>query len=298
MGLALVQAAREGGRRASVIYGPELHVPALAPEASAFYLRALTLLEGARVPVLLGGAYALAEYTGVVRHTKDLDVFIHQRDIERALAALELGGFTPERPFPHWLAKARSGEHFVDLIYGSGNGVAVVDDAWFAHAREGQVLERPIRLIPPEEMIWSKSWVQERERYDGADIMHLLRATGRWLDWERLVERFGARWRVLLSFLVLYGFVYPGDRENVPPAVVRRLVERLETELGRPADTTELALCQGTLLSREQYLIDVARWGHEDARLRPDVGMDPEHLRIWTEAIHAADEVNGTGGAP
>ena len=35
------------------------------------------------------------------------------------------------------------------------------------------------------------------------------------------------------------------------------------------------AVCQGTLLSREQYLIDIDRWGYADARLEPRGPMSP-----------------------
>ena len=45
----------------------------------------------------------------------------------------------------------------------------------------------PVLLAPPEEMIWSKAFVCERERYDGADVNHLLRACGRQMDWQRLL---------------------------------------------------------------------------------------------------------------
>lgn len=43
-------------------------------------------------------------------------------------------------------------------------------------AAAGDVLGIPVQLCPPEEMLWSKSYVMERERYDGAEVMHLLRA--------------------------------------------------------------------------------------------------------------------------
>jgi hypothetical protein len=58
-----------------------------------------------------------------------------------------------------------------------------------------------------EETIWSKAFVMERERYDGADIAHLLRASAERLDWHRLLERFDAHWPVLLSHLILFGFI-------------------------------------------------------------------------------------------
>ena len=60
----------------------------------------------------------------------------------------------------------------------------------------------------------------ERERYDGADVAHLLRAHGDRLDWPRLLRRFGPHWRVLLSHLVLFGFIYPGERALVPAWVM------------------------------------------------------------------------------
>ena len=45
---------------------------------------------------------------------------------------------------------------------------------------------------------------------------HLLRETGPALDWPRLLMRFGDYWRVLLSHIILFGFVYPDKRQNVP----------------------------------------------------------------------------------
>jgi hypothetical protein len=259
----------------------------LDEETLRFYLRALEVLDRSGTPYMIGGAYALAQYTDIVRHTKDLDVFLRRTDVDRALEALAAAGFETERSFPHWLAKAKDGaDRYVDLIYASGNGVALVDEEWFAHAEQGQTLGRPILLIPPEEMIWSKSWVQERERYDGADVIHLLRARGDRLDWHRLLRRFGGeRWRVLFSYLVLFGFVYPGRRGQIPEWVMRDLVERLEEEFQVQPVNGDDRLCRGTLLSREQYMIDVEAWAHEDARKRPDVGMSDEDIKIWTDAI-------------
>ena len=119
-----------------------------------------------------------------------------------------------------WIAKARCGEDVVDIIFSSGNGVAVVDDDWFAHAREATILDMRARLCPPEEMIWSKGYIMERERFDGADVAHLLRACGRTLDWPRLLARFDRHWPVLLVHLVLFAFVYPSERDAVPAWVM------------------------------------------------------------------------------
>jgi len=253
-----------------------------APAAAGFYTGALDVLIGSGIPFLVGGAYALACYTGIARDTKDLDVFVHPRQAERVLEVFAAAGYRTELTFPHWLGKVHSGDEVVDVIYSSGNGFAEVDDAWFAHAVPGAVLGRPVRLSPAEEMIWSKAFIMERERYDGADIAHVLRARGRDLDWTRLVRRFGAHWRVLLGHLVLFGFVYPGERDCIPTSVIRELLRRLEVEMNRPAPRGQV--CAGTLLSRAQYLVDVERWGYEDVR-RVNGIMSDEAIATWTAAI-------------
>jgi hypothetical protein len=255
--------------------------------ARAFYASVIDTLIKAEVPFLIGGAYALAPLTGIVRHTKDLDVFLKPSDLDQALLALESARFRTERTFPHWLAKAFDSdrEHalFADLIYRSGNGVAEVDDGWFEHALESEVLGIPVRLIPAEENLWSKSFVMERERFDGADVAHLIQALGPDLDWDRLLHRFGSHWRVLMAHLVLFGSIYPSQRDRIPARVLHELADRLRIETD--SEASAIPVCQGTLLSRAQYLVDLERSELEDARLEPDGPMTTEEVALWTEAI-------------
>jgi hypothetical protein len=251
---------------------------------AAFYTQVMHALAGSKVPFLLGGAYALAHYAGVTRATKDLDVFVRPWDIDAALDVLATIGCRTEIAHGHWLGKAYRGRDFVDLIFSSGNGVASVDDDWFAHARPALVLGERALLTPPEEMLWSKAFVMERERYDGADVAHLIHAIHASLDWARLIRRFGPRWRVLLAHLVLFGFIYPGERTHVPAAVMAELLARVRTELEQDERSTE-PVCQGTIISREQYLTDVRAWGYADARVTPHGPMTPEQVKQWTESI-------------
>jgi hypothetical protein len=255
----------------------------LPVETQEFYRRAIHLLDGAAIPFLVGGAYSLAEHTGVVRHTKDFDIFVRPDDAPRVLQVLGAAGYRTEETFSHWLGKAWSGDDFVDVIFSSGNGVAKVDNLWFQFAASAHFLGVPVLLCPVEETIWSKSYVVERERFDGADINHLIRACGRRLDWQRLLLRFGGHWRVLLSHLTLYGFVYPSERDAVPAWVMQELIGRLQQE-SEPGALAERRVCLGTLLSRIQYAIDVNAWGFADGRLDPESGMTPEQVRLWTEA--------------
>src|SRR5262249_49593266 len=104
------------------------------PEAVACYAGGMRALHAAGAPFLVGGAYAFARYTGIVRHTKDCDLFLRETDLPRAIAALAAVGYRTEIAYSHWLAKAYRGHHFIDLIFNSGNGRGAVDDAWFDHS--------------------------------------------------------------------------------------------------------------------------------------------------------------------
>jgi hypothetical protein len=241
-------------------------------------------LNKSRIPYLVGGAYAFAHYTGIVRHTKDFDIFVHPQDIDRVFQTLAAAGCNTDLTFPHWLGKAFSGEYFIDVIFSSGNGLCRVDDEWFAHAIDANILDVPVRLCPPEEMIWSKAFVKERERYDGADIAHILQACGARLDWSRLLQRFDTHWRVLLSHIVLFGYVYPAEQTQIPEWVMQKLIYRLQQETHEVRPEAE-RLCQGTLLSRGQYLNDIMNGGYQDARLRPHGRMTKEEVAHWTAAM-------------
>ena len=254
----------------------------LDPEI-AFYRSVMQRLDAAGVPVLVGGAYAFAIYTGIHRHTKDLDLFLRWKDYQRVTQVLAAEGYRTELAFPHWLGKAHGGPWFVDLIFNSGNGTTPVDDAWFENAVAAEVLGVHAKIMPVEEMICSKAYIMERERYDGADVAHLLLACADTLDWRRLLDRFGPNWRVLLSHLVLFGFIYPGQRTKIPAPVIEQLLDRVVGEAYSAPGTDHL--CRGTLLSREQYLHDVQQQGYTDGRLLPFGTMSPEQVAIWTDAI-------------
>jgi hypothetical protein len=256
--------------------------------SAVFYRQVLKTLNASGLPFLVGGAYGFNCYTGISRRTKDLDIFIRRQDYEHVSDALLRAGYTTEMTYPHWLAKIRSNGDLVDLIFNSGNGVAVVDDAWFDHAIDAKVLDVEVKLSPVEEMIWSKAFVLERERYDGADIAHLLRMRGDQLDWRRLLRRFDPNWRILLCHLTLFGFVYPAHRDLAPAWIMDELLERLRREIHTPAPDDKV--CGGTLLSREQYLPDIEQWGYQDARLRPIGTMTSEDMAIWTKAIQDRHE--------
>jgi hypothetical protein len=243
----------------------------------------MRVLQNAGIPFLVGGAYAFQRYTGIFRHTKDFDVFIRHADVDRAMLAMTQAGYPAEFTFQHWLAKAYNGDDFVDLIFKSGNGISEVDDAWFERAVEDEVLGMKALLCAPEEMIWTKAFIMERERYDGADVAHLLRGSSERINWQRMLYLFGPHWRVLLSHIVLFGFIYPSERTRIPDEIMQELMNRLQEERNSPSPTSKV--CNGTLISRQQYLKDIEEWGFEDARLQPRGDMTEKQIEDWTEGI-------------
>ena len=254
----------------------------LSDQTRDFYLHATQVLDEAGIQYLVGGAYSLAHYCGVVRHTKDFDIFVRRRDLDRTRGAFERAHYRTELVFPHWLAKSfkpRS-EDFVDIIFSSGNGLCNVTDEWFDHAVAGTALGRDARLVPAEEIIWTKAFIQERERFDGADIAHLLLARGPELDWARLTNHFRGHEQVLLAHLVLFTYIYPTERQQIPWNVVEELMRRVHNE--KPPDER---ICRGTTISRAQYLCDLRDGGFLDSRIQPYGPMKPEDVAHWTAAI-------------
>ncbi len=255
---------------------------ASAQDTNNFYRRTLHVLSDAAVPFLVGGSHAFLEYTGIVRNTKDFDLFLRAVDVERAMDALRGAGYRTELTFHHWLAKAWQHEDFVDLVFSSGNGLCAIDDGWFDHAIETEVLGMPVKIVPAEELIWQKAFVMERERFDGADIMHILRSRANVLEWHRLIDRFGAQWPLLYSYLVYFTFIYPSDAALLPVDVLGDFAARHAAL--RAAPPTD-RVCQGTLVSRGQYLVDIGQYGYADARLSPRGEMSAEDVIYWTWAI-------------
>jgi hypothetical protein len=250
--------------------------------ARSCYRRALTTLNAAGASYLVGGAYALERYTGIARHTTDFDIFVRPESVQPTLAILAGAGYRTELTFRHWLGKAFRGDDLIDVIFSSGNGIGVVDDDWFAHAVPAEVLGIPVRLCPPEEIIWQKAFIMEKERYDGADIAHLLRARAATLDWPRLLRRFDRHQRVLLAHLILFGYIYPAERDLIPAPVLDELLADLQAE--RQPSPPNDRLCQGTCLSLLQYLVDVERDGYQDARLA-HAYLSEADLAAWTAAF-------------
>jgi hypothetical protein len=276
--------------RKSVTHG-EFWIPEVERE---IYKRFLRALNQAGVPYVVAGAYAIYEHTGIYRQTKDLDVFCPPEAVADAMRALRAEGFTTRLEQDHWLSKAIDGEHFVDVIFGMGNGKALIDEDWYRHSTPAILAATPVRVAPVEELIWHRLFIHERHRHDMADVAHLILCRGNAMDWRRLLVKTGDDWPLLLAQVQMFRYVYPGYRDQVPGWVLTELLERAGTAARMPAaGGDEHDVTRGTMISRFSFAIDVNEWGFQDLRedsiramlVHPAVRSIVES-DVWDERAH------------
>jgi hypothetical protein len=237
-------------------------VPAELPEKQEILAReVLMVLEQHRVPYAVAGAFALLHHTGICRATKDLDIFLTSESSSTALRYLQEHGFQCELCDPVWLAKVHRDNYFVDLITGMSNAAVSVDESWIRHAQPASVLGISTRVLAPEELLVSKLFVTRRERFDGADIVHIIYATAGNLDWGRILQLAGEHWEMLLWALVLFRYVYPAQTRYVPAVLWQDLVGRFLKLVLQPDGQGKF---RGSLIDDNMFAIDVNDWGLDD----------------------------------
>ena len=234
-------------------------VPHVFPKKQhALFREVLVLLQENGIPFAVSGAFALKHHTGICRDTKDLDLFLSAKDASRALVCLQQHGFKTVISDPVWLAKAQRDNYFVDLITGMSNGVVTVDSSWIRRAHSAEVVGVQTRVLGPEELLVSKLFVTRRERFDGADIAHIVYGTRGRLNWKRIFHMVGEHWEILLWALVLFRYVYPARSNYVPTPVWRDLIGRLS---GAVLNRSPNASFRGSLIDELMFAIDVKEWG-------------------------------------
>jgi hypothetical protein len=239
--------------------------PILPVEQSRVYREALRLMNESGIVYAVGAAFARHAYTNIWRQTKDLDVFVKPEDLRAMMDILEANGFETEVKDRHWLAKAWKDGHFLDLIFGTGHGGLPIDDRTFKGTKQGKVVQVTANLIPIEEMIASAMYIAGRNRFDGPEVVHLIRGAKGKLDWQRILERLGDNSQLLLWHLILFDFIYPGHHSYLPKQLVIELFEAMRERWDK--NTEKPKSFRGTLLDPFSYTVDVEDWGYEDRRI-------------------------------
>ena len=239
-------------------------------EQGELFRDVLQALGGSRIAYAVSGAFSLRQHTGICRYTKDLDLFLTAQNSGRAMECLRKARFECEVTDPVWLSKAWRDGYFVDLITGMSNGIINVEDSWIQRARPAVVYGVETRVLAPEELVASKIFVAKRERFDGADIAHVIYATYGSFDWARELELVGEHWEMLFWSLILFRYVYPAQSHYVPSEIWSELLTRFTEEV---KNRDSHALFRGSLVDENMFAIDVDEWGlpnllEESRRLR------------------------------
>ena len=173
-----------------------------------------------------------------------------------------------------WIGKVWGGNKFFDVIYNISTASMPITDEWFAKPYEVEVYGTKVRIMPPTEFILSKLFLQDRYRYDGADVAHVILRKHDEIDWKWLLDSDGA---------LLGGAAHPrsqfpfhlSDRTRGDPALAPRRIDRATGCAGADAPGADENL-QGTPVQSATTVIDIAEWGFADVVGK---GIEEKHDR-------------------
>jgi hypothetical protein len=199
----------------------------LPAEHPNVYKCVLEKMCAADVPFALGGGLALSVYTGCVRGSKDIDLYVlpkHRLAVIDILTGCGLQDYYSVKEYVrHWIYRGYVGEAIVDVIWAMANQRAEVDERWVTGGSMIRMFGTELRVVPVEELIWSKLYVLQRDRCDWPDILNLLNATAATVDWDHLLERVAEDSPLVKGLLSVFSWLCPVRARSVP----RRIWDRL-----------------------------------------------------------------------
>jgi len=191
------------------------------------YQRVIDEARASGIGVAIGGAFALAVYTGELRNTKDLDLYILPEDRQPMIEAMTRAGladFYERQPYDRaWIYRGICAESMVDAIWAMANRRALVDETWLTRGATVEVRGQSLPVIPVEELIWSKLYVLQHSRCDWGDVLNLLDACLATLDWHRLLARLGPDTPLLAGVLSVFAWLEPNRSADIPREIWDRL---------------------------------------------------------------------------
>lgn len=198
----------------------------LPPEQWAVYREVMLAASEAHIPFAVGGGIAAMAYADQSRDSKDLDLYIVQDNRPAMIDVLTRLGFVDyydQKPYErHWIYRAFRDGTIVDVMWSMANRRGCVDSRWL----RGPMFcidDLHIRLLPPEEILWTKLYVLQRDRSDWTDALNMLYVVGGSLNWNRLFDRVGEDIGLLAGLVAVFRWLAPGRAGNLPSFIWRRL---------------------------------------------------------------------------
>jgi hypothetical protein len=211
----------------------------------------------------VGGSLAMAVYAGRVRKSKDLDLYTtpaKKDGLIEALGHLGLQDYYERLPYDRsWIYRATTDDTIVDIIWAMANHRTVVDDDWLVRGPEIRFGSETLKLIPLEEMIWSKLYILQRDRCDWPDILNLLDTAGHQVDWERLLDRIGEDTSLLAGVLNVYCWLRSDNARRLPEWLWARLAPSPHALV-----TNETTQARAALLDSRPWLMSTVDGGSSE----------------------------------
>ena len=178
------------------------------------------------IPFALGGAFAVATYTGCWRNTKDLDLYVLPEHRERTIAALTdlgFGDYFDTKAYDRWwIYRSVRNDNIVDIIWAMANHRQQIDELWMS-GPEVTLSGRRLKVLPAEAMLWDKLYIMQRDRCDWGDVVNLLYSAGATVDWEKLLGRIGEDLPLMAGALSVFRWLAPGRAAGLPPWLWERV---------------------------------------------------------------------------
>jgi hypothetical protein len=166
--------------------GMDKDAPSSLDELTESLKRAVSALEGQKVPYLLGGGLGCWARGGPPS-SNDIDLMVAAAEAERALDALAGAGMRAEKPPEQWLFKAWDGEVLIDLIFEPA-GMRITPEV-FERGDELSVAGMYVRVMALEDILVTKLLALDEHSADYRDLLQIGRALREQVDWARLRER-------------------------------------------------------------------------------------------------------------
>jgi predicted nucleotidyltransferase len=189
-------------------------------ESFKIYREAVEVLEKAGIPYVIGGGIAIMAY-GRTRDTKDIDIYILDRDQDRALQALASAGFEVDAmPGVNWLCKGFKQGITVDFIMENVGGMHTSEET-LRHGFWTEINGVRMHVMSPEDLIVRKIMAMRSDRNDWFDCISVLSSTYEKFDWDYFMKVASVSYERALSFLTYVR----SDREHVVPVPYRAVAE-------------------------------------------------------------------------
>jgi hypothetical protein len=196
-------------------------------EQWAVYRQVIQAARARRLSFALGGAFAVATYTGFWRNTKDLDLYVLPQDREAAIEVVTSSGLSDyyeQQPYDRsWIYRSHREGVIVDIIWAMANQARQIDRTWFKRGPEVEIRGEAVRILPAEEMIWAKLYVMQKERCDWPDALNIIYTRGANLDWGHLFDQLGQDAALLRGLMAVFAWMCPGRARILPEYLWQRL---------------------------------------------------------------------------